>query len=74
MARKALKLKTARKQEEVKKAKLAGKKPNMPTRAYNRCTLCGRPHGYIRKFDMCRICFRELAQMGKIPGITKSSW
>ena len=44
------------------------------TRVRNRCTLCGRPRGYIRRFGLCRICFRELALEGKIPGVTKSSW
>ncbi len=44
------------------------------TRNYNRCKLCGRPRGYIRKFGLCRICFRELASNGKLPGVTKSSW
>ncbi|NOQ85644.1 MAG: type Z 30S ribosomal protein S14 [Deltaproteobacteria bacterium] len=43
-------------------------------REYNRCPLCGRPRGYYRKFDMCRICFRKLALQGEIPGVTKSSW
>jgi small subunit ribosomal protein S14 len=41
---------------------------------HNRCKLCGRPRGYIRKFGMCRICFRRLAVVGSIPGILKSSW
>ena len=40
----------------------------------NRCQLCGRPRAYMRKFGMCRICFRELAVTGVIPGIRKSSW
>jgi small subunit ribosomal protein S14 len=40
----------------------------------NRCTKCGRSRGYIRRFELCRICFRELAVEGKVPGITKSSW
>jgi small subunit ribosomal protein S14 len=40
----------------------------------NRCQLCGRPRGYMRKFGLCRICFRELAVTGVIPGIRKSSW
>jgi small subunit ribosomal protein S14 len=44
------------------------------TRRYNRCKLCGRPHGYIRKYGICRICFRELAHEGEIPGVTKASW
>jgi small subunit ribosomal protein S14 len=43
-------------------------------REYNRCKRCGRPRGYIRKFGVCRICFRELALTGKLPGVTKSSW
>ncbi|NPA30502.1 MAG: type Z 30S ribosomal protein S14 [Chloroflexi bacterium] len=40
----------------------------------NRCRICGRPRGYIRRFGVCRICFRELALEGKIPGVKKSSW
>ncbi|GAB4497492.1 MAG: type Z 30S ribosomal protein S14 [Anaerolineales bacterium] len=40
----------------------------------NRCKRCGRPRGYIRRFGLCRICFRELALEGKIPGVVKSSW
>ncbi|NLB87771.1 MAG: type Z 30S ribosomal protein S14 [Syntrophomonadaceae bacterium] len=43
-------------------------------RAYNRCKICGRPRAYMRKFGMCRICFRELAHKGELPGVTKSSW
>jgi len=45
-----------------------------PTRVRNRCKVCGRPRGYIRRFGLCRICFRELALEGKIPGVVKSSW
>jgi small subunit ribosomal protein S14 len=45
-----------------------------PTRVRNRCKICGRPRGYIRRFGLCRICFRELALQGKIPGVVKSSW
>ncbi|MEI6266558.1 MAG: type Z 30S ribosomal protein S14 [bacterium] len=52
----------------------AKKTPKFSSRQYNRCALCGRAHGYLRKFDMCRICFRELANKGEIPGVTKSSW
>jgi small subunit ribosomal protein S14 len=44
------------------------------TRVRNRCKVCGRPRGYIRRFGLCRICFRELALDGKIPGVVKSSW
>ena len=40
----------------------------------NRCHTCGRPRGYMRRFGLCRICFRKLANEGKIPGLTKSSW
>ena len=40
----------------------------------NRCMRCGRPRGYIRRFGLCRICFRELALQGKVPGVMKSSW
>lgn len=43
-------------------------------RVRNRCRICGRPRGFIRRFAVCRICFRELALQGKIPGVVKSSW
>lgn len=43
-------------------------------RQKNRCNICGRPRSYMREFDMCRICFRELALQGLIPGVTKASW
>jgi small subunit ribosomal protein S14 len=45
-----------------------------PNQIHNRCTKCGRPRGYIRRFGLCRICFRELALEGKIPGVMKASW
>ncbi|MGD9092678.1 MAG: type Z 30S ribosomal protein S14 [Anaerolineales bacterium] len=45
-----------------------------PTRVRNRCKICGRPRGYMRRFGLCRICFRELALEGQIPGVVKSSW
>ncbi|HZL73223.1 MAG TPA: type Z 30S ribosomal protein S14 [Planctomycetota bacterium] len=44
------------------------------TRAYNRCKLCGRRRGYHRKFNVCRLCFRDLANRGEIPGVRKASW
>jgi small subunit ribosomal protein S14 len=44
------------------------------TRIRNRCAICGRPHGYMRRFRLCRICFRERALEGLIPGVMKSSW
>jgi small subunit ribosomal protein S14 len=49
-------------------------KPKFAVRGYNRCSLCGRRHGYFRFFGVCRICLRELAHEGKLPGVTKSSW
>ncbi len=52
----------------------ANRKPRFKVRTYNRCRRCGRPRGYIRKFGICRICFRQLALNGDIPGITKASW
>ena len=50
------------------------KKPKFSTRLIRRCFRCGRRHGYMRKFGLCRICFRELANRGDIPGVKKSSW
>ncbi|MFA6322413.1 MAG: type Z 30S ribosomal protein S14 [Candidatus Buchananbacteria bacterium] len=50
------------------------KKPKYSTRIVRRCWRCGRVHGYMRDFNVCRICFRELANNAQIPGITKSSW
>ncbi len=52
----------------------AKKKPKFQVRAYNRCSRCGRPRAYYRKFGVCRICLRELALEGQIPGVTKASW
>ena len=52
----------------------ANSTPKYSSRQYNRCKVCGRPRGYMRKFQMCRICFRKLASEGQIPGVTKSSW
>ncbi|MBI4240468.1 MAG: type Z 30S ribosomal protein S14 [Candidatus Rokubacteria bacterium] len=52
----------------------AQRPPKFKVRAYRRCQLCGRPRGYLRKFQMCRICFRELALKGEVPGIVKASW
>ena len=50
------------------------KQPKYSTQAYTRCERCGRPHSVIRKFKLCRICFRELAYKGEIPGVKKASW
>ena len=52
----------------------AKRKQKFKVRQYNRCPLCGRPRGYIRAFDMCRVCFRTLALRGDIPGVIKASW
>lgn len=61
MARKAL----------IEKAKKA---PKYKVRAKNRCLLCGRARGYLRRFGLCRLCFRELAHRGELPGVKKASW
>lgn len=74
MARKALRNKTAKMKKELLSSLSAGKKPKNPTKVYNRCALCGRQAGYMRKFGMCRICFRENACAGKVMGVKKSSW
>jgi len=52
----------------------AQRKPKFSVRAYRRCNICGRPHATLRKFGVCRICFRELAYKGQIPGVRKASW
>jgi len=61
MARKALIIKAER-------------KPKFSTRVIRRCKLCGRKHGFMRHFKICRICFRELASKSEVPGVKKSSW
>jgi len=61
MAKKSLKVK-------------ARKKQKFSTRQHNRCQLCGRPRSYMRKYGICRLCFRELAYKGQIPGVRKASW
>ena len=50
------------------------KEQKYSNREYTRCKICGRPHGYLRKYGVCRICFRELAQKGEIPVVKKASW
>jgi len=60
----------ARKALQVK----AMKKPKFGVRRYNRCPLCGRARGYLRHFGICRICFRNMASEGLLPGVKKSSW
>ncbi|OQA37154.1 MAG: 30S ribosomal protein S14 [Parcubacteria group bacterium ADurb.Bin326] len=56
---------------QIAKSKRA---PKFLSRKVNRCWRCGRRHGYMRDFKLCRICFRELANSGQIPGVSKSSW
>ncbi len=55
----------------IEKAKRA---PKFSVRKYTRCSRCGRPRAFIRKFQLCRLCFREMALNGEIPGVTKASW
>lgn len=50
------------------------KTPKFRVRKHSRCSICGRPRGYMRKFGICRICFRSMAHEGVLPGVTKSSW
>lgn len=52
----------------------AKRQPKFRVRSHNRCKICGRPRGYLRKFGVCRVCFRTFALAGQIPGVTKSSW
>lgn len=52
----------------------SNREPKYSTRGVNRCQRCGRVRAYIRKFGLCRICFRELALRGEIPGVRKASW
>lgn len=60
----------------AKKSKIAKdlKKQKYSSRQHNRCRLCGRPRSYLRFFGLCRLCFRELAHKGELPGVTKASW
>ena len=60
----------------AKKALIAKAKrtPKFTVRAYTRCQRCGRPRAVLRKFGLCRICVRQLAHAGELPGVTKSSW
>ena len=52
----------------------AAREQKFTTREHNRCIRCGRPHAYYRKFGLCRVCFRELASRGELPGVRKASW
>ncbi len=59
---------------KISKVVQANRRPKFKVRGYSRCKRCGRPRGFLRKFTLCRICFRELALDGQIPGVIKSSW
>ena len=61
-------------QAKINLAHAAGKKAKFAVRLRLRCKHCGRPRGYLRKFALCRICFRKFALAGEIPGVTKASW
>ena len=50
------------------------RKPKFSVRAHNRCNRCGRPRAFMRKFGLCRVCFRQMALNGEIPGVRKASW
>lgn len=52
----------------------AKRKPKFAVRSYHRCNRCSRPRGYLRKFGLCRICVRQLALRGEVPGVIKASW
>lgn len=74
MAKTSCIVKSEKAKRRVLNALAAGVKPKHAIRVVNRCRICGRNHGYMRKFEMCRICFRELASRGEIVGVRKSSW
>ncbi len=74
MARTAIVHKSRKFMERHLLAKSEGRKIKFSSRAYNRCSLCGRPGGYMRDFGVCRCCFREHAEAGNIPGVKKASW
>lgn len=74
MARKAIVHKSRKLMERHLLAKEEGRVIDKATRAYNRCSLCGRPRAYMRDFGICRCCFRQLAEKAQIPGVRKSSW
>lgn len=59
---------------KVSKIVKSQRPPKYRVQQRNRCSLCGRPRAYIRQFGLCRICFRQLALEGKLPGVKKSSW
>lgn len=74
MAKTSLIIKCFRRKQKYLQALKEGRKAKHPSRVYNRCGLCGRPRGYIRKFDMCRICLRQHASNDMVMGLRKASW
>lgn len=66
--------KDLKKADDIRRARAAGKKAVFACRLRNRCWRCGRPRGYLRKFGICRLCFRQLALSGEVPGVIKASW
>jgi len=70
----AKRVKDAKIEKTFEQARGKERKPKFSTRRHNRCQLCGRPRAYLRKFGLCRLCFRQLALRGEIPGVSKSSW
>jgi small subunit ribosomal protein S14 len=74
MARTSIVVKSEKRRRKYYESKANGLVPKFPTRIHNRCLKCGRPRGYLRDFGMCRICVRELANKGEVPGMRKSSW
>jgi small subunit ribosomal protein S14 len=59
---------------KIAKTKRQNVAKTLSSRQKNRCNLCGRPRGYMRRFGICRVCFRGMAHRGLVPGVTKSSW
>jgi small subunit ribosomal protein S14 len=74
MARTALVVKCKKRRKAYEKALRNDKKPTHSTRVYNRCGNCGKIRSYMRRFGLCRICFRHLASDGMVMGVRKSSW
>lgn len=60
--------------EKFLRAIKEGRQPKFATKVFNMCSICGRTRGYLGNFDICRICFRERANTGELPGVRKSSW
>ncbi|MDD3793213.1 type Z 30S ribosomal protein S14 [Candidatus Gracilibacteria bacterium] len=74
MARKAKIAKASKLKKSFLQSIVDGRKPKNATKVFNCCTACGRTRGYLGAFGICRICFREKANAGELPGVRKSSW